>query len=30
VIAFLAGDEASAVTGATYLVDGGLTARLAT
>jgi NAD(P)-dependent dehydrogenase (short-subunit alcohol dehydrogenase family) len=30
VIAFLAGDAASAVTGATYLVDGGATAKLAT
>ncbi len=30
VIAFLASDAASAVTGATYLVDGGATAKLAT
>jgi NAD(P)-dependent dehydrogenase (short-subunit alcohol dehydrogenase family) len=30
VIAFLAGDAASAVTGATYLVDGGATAKLST
>lgn len=30
VITFLASDSASAVTGATYLVDGGATARLAT
>lgn len=30
VIAFLASDDASAVTGATYLVDGGATAKLST
>jgi NAD(P)-dependent dehydrogenase (short-subunit alcohol dehydrogenase family) len=30
VIAFLASDEASAVTGATYMVDGGATAKLST